>query len=130
MMKDLAPAFRRVDRISAQIQALHAKQEAEFARINKEARRVAKIAIRKAGLKRGETLIQIGRWDCGIYEGTEIHWSSKDRWWRRIHYRSVLKDGRPGKARRIHAGYVAHPGDVVADVKIVGRVTAGKAVQA
>ena len=128
-MKDLAPAFARIAKIAAQFNVLHKKQEAEFQRINKEGRRVARIALKRAKLVRGETLIQIGKWDRGIYEGAEIHVSTQDKWWRRIHYRSVLKSGRPGNGKHIVAGYVEHPADVARDVRTIGKLVDGKVMK-
>lgn len=128
-MKDLTAAYARIARLEAQAEAIYDKREAEFRRIRKEGRRVAQIAIRKAKMVRGETLIQIGKWVVGIYEGTELNWPAsgpEKEWSFIIHTRTVRKDGRPGKGLQRNGVFVAHPGLIFEHVKIVGKITTGK----
>lgn len=130
-MKNLAPAFARIAKLEAQQSEIYDRREAEFARIRKEVARVARIALRRAGLVRGETVIRIGRWVHGIYEGTELNWppgKPGKEWSFRIRIRRIRKDGRPGKGVDTHAAFVEHPGDVPRDVRIVGKVVEGKVV--
>lgn len=130
-MKDLAPAFARIAKIEAQQQALWDKREAEFHRIRKEGSRVTLKAVRKAKLVKGESVIRIGKWVHGIYEGTELNWPPSKpckEWSFLIHVRTIRKNGRPGKGKNRHAVFVDHPGDVARDVRIVGRVVEGRVV--
>lgn len=130
-MKDLTPAYARIARIDAQQSALFDRREAEFQRIRKEGARVAKIAIRRAGLVRGETIISTARWALGIYDGTELNWppmAPSQEWSFRIHYRAIGLRGTACKKLDSHTVFVTHPGDVCGGLRIVGRMVNGKAV--
>jgi hypothetical protein len=130
-MKNLAPAFARIARIDAQSEILLARRNTEIDRIRKECVRVARIAIKRAGLVRGKTLISDGKWRMGIYQGTSIDYPPSvagKKWPLHVHYQSVQKDGRAGKRRERHLLYLDHPGDIGGAVQIVGKMTDGKAV--
>lgn len=130
-MKDLTAAYARIARIDAQQSSLFDKREAEFQRIRKEGTRVARLAIRRAGLVRGETIISTARWALGVYEGTELNWppmAPSKEWSFRVHYRSILSSRRAGRKMDSHAVFVTHPGDVFDGLRIVGRMVDGKAV--
>lgn len=130
-MKDLAPGFARIARIDAQSEALLARRNTEIDRIRTEGARVLRIAIKRAGLVRGETLISDGRWRMGIYQGTSFSWppiQPRAKWSLHVHYQSVQKDGRPGKRKERHLICLDHPGDIAGKVRIVGRMVNGRAV--
>lgn len=132
-MKNLGPAYARIAKIEAHQSALFDKREAEFLRIRNEGSRVARAAIKKAGLIRGETVVQIGRWDRGIYDGSSLNWPPSGlakQWSFLVLYRSIRKNGRPGKGIHRAAVFVEHPGDVTNNIQIIGRVVGRKVVLA
>lgn len=131
VMKNLAPAYARIEKLDSQHAVIWFKREAEFKRIRDEGARVARIALRRAGLVRGESVIRIGKWAYGIYDGTELNWppmAPSKEWSFRVYLCTVLKSGRPGKGKETHAIFVEHPGDVTTTIRIVGKVVNGRVV--
>lgn len=132
-LKDLSGSFKRLAKIETEIRELLDKQDAEAKRISAEGRKVVLAAIKKAGWVRGETLLAYRErgWAVGIYQGTSMPhppMKSGDKWSMRIHTLSVLKDGKPGKAKGVEWVAVDDPAMICDGFKIVGKIVPAKVV--
>lgn len=130
-LKNLAPAFARISRLEKIAQDAYDKRGVELKRIGAEGERVALAAIRKAGWKRGETLLaRIGcGWAIGIYQGSSMPYppiSADAKWSIRIHTLSVKRNGKPGKARSIEFAVVGDPSHICDGYKIIGVISPAK----
>jgi hypothetical protein len=132
-MKNLAPTFARIARLDRVAQETYEKRDAELRRIAAEGRRVAWAAIKKAGWKRGETLLASrgAGWALGIYQGTSLPYPPMregDKWSLQIHTLSVRSNGKPGKAKGVEWVSVDDPSMICEDYKIVGVISPAKVV--
>jgi len=132
-LKNLAPTFARIARWDKIAQDAYAKRNIELQRVTTEGKRVALAAIKKAGWKRGETLLarQGAGWAIGIYQGTSMPYPptvAGDKWSMRIHTLSVLSNGKPGKAKGVEWVAVDDPSQICDDYKIVGKIAPAKVV--
>ena len=132
-LKNLAPCFARIARLEKIAQDAYDKRDIELKRIASEGRRVSLAAIRKAGWKRGETLLGkdgTGR-VIGIYQGTSMPYppmTADAKWSMRIHTLSVKKNGKPGTAKSVEWVSVDNPSQVCDGYKIIGTISPAKVV--
>jgi hypothetical protein len=133
-MKNLAPTFARIARLDKIAEDAYQKRDVELQRVTAEGKRVALTAIKKAGWKRGETLLarKGAGWAIGIYQGTSMPYPPMregDKWSLRIHTLSVRSNGKPGKAKGVEWVAVDDPSQICDDYKIVGIVSPAKVVR-
>lgn len=133
-LKNLGPTFARIARLDKIAQDAISKRDVELQRITVEGKRVALAAIKKAGWKRGETLLARSGagWAIGIYQGTSMPYpptTADAKWSMRIHTLSVKSNGKPGKAKGVEWVAVDDPSKICTDYKIVGVISPAKVVR-
>jgi hypothetical protein len=133
-MKNLAPNFARIARLDKLAEEIFQKRDFELRRITTEGKRVALAAIKKAGWKRGETLLarKGAGWAIGIYQGTSMPYPPTregEKWSMRIHTLSVRGNGKPGTAKGVEWVTVDNPSMICDDYKVVGVVSPAKVVR-
>jgi hypothetical protein len=132
-LKNLTPTFARIARLDKIAYDAFKKRDIELQRVTTEGKRVALAAIKKAGWKRGETLLarQGAGWAIGIYQGTSMPYpptTADAKWSIRIHTLSVKSNGKPGKAKGVEWVAVDDPSTICDDYKVVGVIAPAKVV--